>query len=76
MFKDVLNTIMEDLDRISKVDKNTIYESMVKSKVDNSYNNYSSNLQINFDYLLYRDSLKVLKTIKRENLKEMRKNNV
>jgi len=66
MFKDVLNSIMKDLTRIEKIDKSKLLEDNIKRILDNSYQSYSHNLKVNYDYLLYRDTLKVLKNIKRE----------
>ena len=76
MFKNALNSIMSDLDRISKVDKNDLFESMVQSVIDTSYDGYCHNLKINYDYLLYRDTLKVLKNVKRQKEKREKKNEV
>lgn len=68
---------MNDLNRISKIDKNSLFENKVKGVLDTSYNTYCKNLKINYDYLLYRDTLKVLKNIKRERAKkEKHKNEV
>lgn len=76
MFKDVLKSIMTDLDRISKIDKNDLLEDRIKQVVDTSYQSYYNMLKINYDYLLYRDNLKVIKTIKRERTKREKRNEV
>ena len=76
MFKDVLKSIMTDLDRISKIDKNDLLEDRIKQVVDTSYQSYYNMLKINYDYLLYRDNLKVIKTIKRERTKMEKRNEV
>lgn len=76
MFKTVLNSIKNDLDRISKIDKNKLLESMVQDVIDASYQSYCKNLKINLDYLLYRDTLKVMKNIKRERVKRGNKDEV
>ena len=70
MFKENLQTIMNDLKRIEMIDKNSLFESKVQEILDASYKSYSQNLKINYDYLLYRDTLKVLKNIKREKEKK------
>ena len=76
MFKDILKSIMNDLERISKIDKNALLRDRIKHVIEASNESYCNMLKINYDYLLYRDTLKVIKTIKREKTKESRKNEV
>ena len=76
MFKDILKSIMNDLERISKIDKNALLRDRIKHVIETSNESYCNMLKINYDYLLYRDTLKVIKTIKREKTKESRKNEV
>ena len=74
MSRDVLKSIMDDLNRISSIDKNSLFTSKVKDVIDANYQSYQNMLKVNFDYLLYRDNLKVIKTIKREKVKREKKN--
>lgn len=76
MSRDVLKSIMDDLNRISNIDKNSLFTSKVKDVIDANYQSYQNMLKVNFDYLLYRDNLKVIKTIKREKVKREKKNEV
>lgn len=76
MFKDVLERIKNDLDRISKIDKNNLFKNKVQGVIDASYQSYCHNLKLNYDYLLYRDTLKVMKNIKREKAKRENKDEV
>ena len=76
MFKDILNKIMNDLCKIEQVDKNALFETKVKSILDASYQSYCHDLKVNYDYLLYRDTLKVIKNIKREKMKREKNNEV
>ena len=41
----------------------------ISEALDTSYNNYLNNLEKNYKYLLYRDNLKVMKTLNREQKK-------
>ena len=76
MFKDVLKSIMSDLDRIEKIDKNELFKKLISKTVDVSYKSYCDNLRLNYDYLLYRDTMKVMKTIKRERAKREKNDDV
>ena len=69
MFKDVLNSIMNDLNRVERTSKDELFEDRVRRILDASYQVYCHNLKVNYDYLLYRDTIKVLKNIKREKVK-------
>ena len=76
MFKNILNSIMSDLRRIEHLDKNALFEKRVQDTINTSYESYCKDLKINYDYLLFRDTLKVLKTIKHENMKREKKHEV
>ena len=76
MFKDVLNSIMSDLNKVDKTNRDELFESKVRSILDTSYQSYHHKLKVNYDYLLYRDTLKVLKNIKREKTKREKNNEV
>ena len=70
MFKDNLQKIMNDLSRIEMLDRSSLFESKIQEVLNMSYKSYHQNLKINYDYLLYRDTIKVLKNIKREKEKK------
>ena len=70
MLKTKLKIIRADLDRISKLNSDSLFEQMVQSKLDNSYDIYCKNLELNYNYLLSRSTIKVLKTVKRQNAKK------
>ncbi len=44
----------------------------IKDKLDKSYDNYATNLEKTYKYLLYRSNIKVLKTIDREQKKALK----
>lgn len=70
MFKDVLVSIRKDLTRLENLDKNEVFKDKVQKVLDASYQSYCRSLKVNYDYLLYRDTLKVIKNIKREKVKK------
>ena len=76
MLKKILNSIMNDLNRISKVNRNDLFKNKVQNTINVSYESYCHNLKVNYDYLLYRDTMQVLKTIKKEKAKREKKNEV
>ena len=70
MFKDVLVSVREDLSRIESLDKNEVFRNKVQNVLNVAYQSYCRSLKLNYDYLLYRDTLKVLRNIKREREKK------
>lgn len=70
MLKTKLKNIRADLDRISKLDSDALFEKMIQSKLDNSYDIYCKNLELNYNYLLSRSTVKVIRNIKRQNAKK------
>lgn len=46
--------------------KQEVMSIVIKEKLDNSYNNYKNNLEKTYNYILSRNNLKVLRTLKRE----------
>ena len=70
MLKKVLKTIKADLERISQINSSSLFEKMVQSKLDNSYDIYCRNLEINYNYLLTRSTVKVIRNVKKQNAKK------
>lgn len=73
MLKSTLNSIMQDLQRISKVNKEELITQRVQRVIDASVESYKHKLDVNYDYLLYRDTIKVYRNIIRERMRKNKK---
>ena len=69
MFEQSLRNILQELERVSTADRDELFKSLIQKKLNMSYETYMNNIKINYDYLLIRDNLKVLKNISKERKK-------
>lgn len=69
MFKDTLKKIEKDLNNLEKIESSKMFEEMVQDKLNNSYNEYNNNLEKNYNYLLSRSTVKVLRNVKKQQQK-------
>lgn len=73
MFFETLKTILADLNKIEYRSKDELLKTMIQNTLDVSYDRYCNNLKVNYDYLLTRSNLKVLKTLKRQQEQAIKK---
>ena len=62
MFKDNLIAIKNQIDSFTN-NKNELMVKYIKRKLDRSLDNYLREVELNVDYLLYRDDKKVIKWV-------------
>ncbi len=68
MLTDVINTIKEDIYNLPSKDKTL--KVTISEKIENANEIYLRNIERNFNYLLTRNNLRLIKTLKREALRK------
>lgn len=66
----VLDKVYSELSDAGRRDRLDLFSSLVQGNLEANREHYSKNLELNYKYLLTRSTIKVLKIVKRENLKE------
>ena len=66
----VLDRVYCELVDAGRRDRLDLFSNLVQENLEANREHYNKNLELNYKYLLTRSTIKVLKTFKRENLKE------
>ena len=73
MLKNSLIEIENQLNQYSNIKRSDFYQQCINDKLKNTLNNYLHIIEVNSDYLLSRNSIKVLKALTKEQKKEDKK---
>lgn len=73
MLSSYIEEIKNDLDKYKKYSKNDMFTESVQEKLKNTLINYDYDMERNSEFLLSRDSAKVLKAITKIQMKDNRK---
>lgn len=73
MLKNNLETIEKDLNACSNMKRQDLFKSCVNEKLKTTLDNYLHIIEVNSDYLLTRNSMKVLKALTKQQKQEDKK---